>query len=147
VRRRRRRVTAGWHGISNSPRANHHTLLFSGTPHQRRDAKKPPDGSLSTALASPDRAARQSAPANSPGPRACRRRQDWLAHVSAFLLEPAASEWGPTSKSNKNCCATRRSKSTMNVYTQAMSEDKRPANSVVVRSVLPCETCGGVSGA
>ena len=37
--------------------------------------------------------------------------------------------------------------STMNVYTQAMSEGKRAANSVVVRSVLPCETCGGVSGA
>jgi deoxycytidylate deaminase len=32
--------------------------------------------------------------------------------------------------------------STMNVYTQAMSEGKRAANSVVVRSVLPCETCG-----
>jgi integrase len=37
--------------------------------------------------------------------------------------------------------------STMNVYTQAMSEGKRPANSVVVRSVLPSETCGGVIGA
>jgi len=37
--------------------------------------------------------------------------------------------------------------STMNVYTQAMSEGKRAANSVVVRSVLPCETCGGVIGA
>ena len=37
--------------------------------------------------------------------------------------------------------------STMNVYTQAMSEGKRAANSVVVRSVLPCETCCGVMGA
>jgi Phage integrase family len=37
--------------------------------------------------------------------------------------------------------------STMNVYTQAMSEGKRAANSVIVRSVLPDETCGGVSGA
>ena len=37
--------------------------------------------------------------------------------------------------------------STMNVYTQAMSEGKRAANSVIVRSVLPSETCGGVSGA
>jgi integrase len=37
--------------------------------------------------------------------------------------------------------------STMNVYTQAMPEGKRAANSVVVRSVLACETCGGVSGA
>ena len=37
--------------------------------------------------------------------------------------------------------------STMNVYTQAMSEGKRAANSVVVRSVLPCETCCGVIGA
>ncbi len=26
--------------------------------------------------------------------RACRRRQDWLAHVSPFLLEPAASSGG-----------------------------------------------------
>ena len=33
--------------------------------------------------------------------------------------------------------------STMNVYTQAMPEGKRAANSVVVRSVLPCESCGG----
>jgi integrase len=33
---------------------------------------------------------------------------------------------------------------TMNVYTQAMSEGKRAANSVIVRSVLPFETCGGV---
>ena len=31
--------------------------------------------------------------------------------------------------------------STMNVYTQAMSEGKRAANSVVVRSVLRRETC------
>jgi integrase len=37
--------------------------------------------------------------------------------------------------------------STMNVYTQAMSEGERAANSVVVRSVLPCETCCGVIGA
>jgi integrase len=37
--------------------------------------------------------------------------------------------------------------STMNVYTQAMSEGKRAVNSVVVRSVLPCETCGGGVGA
>jgi integrase len=37
--------------------------------------------------------------------------------------------------------------STMNVYTQAMSEGKRAANSVIVRSVLPCETCCGVVGA
>jgi integrase len=37
--------------------------------------------------------------------------------------------------------------STMNVYTQAMSEGKRAANSVVVRSVLPFETCGGVTAA
>lgn len=37
--------------------------------------------------------------------------------------------------------------STMNVYTQAMSEGKRAANSVIVRSVLPCERCGGMSGA
>jgi integrase len=37
--------------------------------------------------------------------------------------------------------------STMNVYTQAMSEGKRAANSVVVRSVLPFETCGGVAAA
>ena len=37
--------------------------------------------------------------------------------------------------------------STMNVYTQAMSEGKRAANSVVVRSVLACETCCGVVGA
>jgi integrase len=37
--------------------------------------------------------------------------------------------------------------STMNVYTQAMSEGKRAANSVIVRSVLPFETCGGVAAA
>ena len=37
--------------------------------------------------------------------------------------------------------------STMNVYTQAMSEGKRAANSVVVRSVLPFQTCGGVTAA
>ena len=37
--------------------------------------------------------------------------------------------------------------STMNVYTQAMSEGKRAANSVAVRSVLPFETCGGVTAA
>jgi integrase len=36
--------------------------------------------------------------------------------------------------------------STMNVYTQAMSEGKRAANSVIVRSVLPCETCCGIMG-
>ena len=35
--------------------------------------------------------------------------------------------------------------STMNVYTQAMSEGKRAANSVVVRSVLPSDTCSGSS--
>ena len=35
--------------------------------------------------------------------------------------------------------------STMNVYTQAMPEGKRAANSVVVRSVLPFESCGGVT--
>jgi integrase len=34
--------------------------------------------------------------------------------------------------------------STMNVYTQAMPEGKRAANSVVVRSVLPFEACCGV---
>jgi integrase len=37
--------------------------------------------------------------------------------------------------------------STTNVYTQAMQAGKRAAKNVVVRSVLPCETCGGVSGA
>ena len=37
--------------------------------------------------------------------------------------------------------------STMNVYTQAMSEGKRAANSVVVRSILQFETCGGVTAA
>jgi len=37
--------------------------------------------------------------------------------------------------------------STMNVYTQAMSEGKRAANSVIVRSVLPKETCGVRGGA
>lgn len=36
--------------------------------------------------------------------------------------------------------------STMNVYTQAMSEGKRAANSVVVRSVLPGKTCSSVGG-
>jgi len=35
--------------------------------------------------------------------------------------------------------------STMNVYTRAMPEGKRAANSVVVRSVMPCETCGGAA--
>ena len=35
--------------------------------------------------------------------------------------------------------------STMNVYTQAMPEGKRAANSVVVRSVLPFESCGDVT--
>src|SRR6516165_10935521 len=35
--------------------------------------------------------------------------------------------------------------STMNVYTQAMPEGKRAANSVVVQSVLPFESCGGVT--
>jgi integrase len=35
--------------------------------------------------------------------------------------------------------------STMNVYTQAMSAGKRAANSVIVRSMLPSEACGGVS--
>jgi len=35
--------------------------------------------------------------------------------------------------------------STMNVYTQAMPEGKRAANSVVVRSVLPFEACCGIS--
>jgi integrase len=35
--------------------------------------------------------------------------------------------------------------STMNVYTQVMPEGKRAANSVVVRSVLPFESCGGVT--
>src|SRR5215469_3480656 len=34
--------------------------------------------------------------------------------------------------------------STMNVYTQAMPEGKRAANSVVVRSVLPFEACCGI---
>ena len=33
--------------------------------------------------------------------------------------------------------------STMNVYTRAMPEGKRAVNSVIVRSVLPRETCGG----
>ena len=33
--------------------------------------------------------------------------------------------------------------STMNVYTQAMSEGKRTANSEIVRSLLPFETCRG----
>ena len=33
----------------------------------------------------------------------------------------------------------------MNVYTHAMPEGKRAANSVVVRSVLPFESCGGVT--
>jgi len=33
--------------------------------------------------------------------------------------------------------------STMNVYTRAMSEGKRAANSVVVRSLLPSAICGG----
>jgi len=37
--------------------------------------------------------------------------------------------------------------STMNVYTQAMPEGKRTANSVIVRSLLACETCGGVTAA
>jgi hypothetical protein len=36
--------------------------------------------------------------------------------------------------------------STMNVYTQAMSEGKRAANSVIVRSVLAGESCCGVMG-
>ena len=49
-----------------------------------------------------------------------------------------------TSKSNKNCCGTDTIQSTMNVYTQAMSEGKRAA-SVIVRSVLPRERCGDVS--
>jgi integrase len=35
--------------------------------------------------------------------------------------------------------------STMNVYTQAMPVGKRAANSVVVRSVLPFETCCGIT--
>ena len=35
--------------------------------------------------------------------------------------------------------------STMNVYTQAMPEGKRVANSVVVRSVLPFKSCGVVT--
>jgi len=35
--------------------------------------------------------------------------------------------------------------STMNIYTRAMSEGKRAANSVVVRSVLASATCGGTS--
>jgi hypothetical protein len=34
--------------------------------------------------------------------------------------------------------------STMNVYTQAMREGKRAPNSMVVRSVLPFETCCGI---
>jgi hypothetical protein len=34
--------------------------------------------------------------------------------------------------------------STMNVYTQAMPEGKRAPNSMVVRSVLPFETCCGI---
>jgi hypothetical protein len=33
----------------------------------------------------------------------------------------------------------------MNVYTQAMPEGKRAANRVVVRSVLPFASCGGVT--
>jgi len=37
--------------------------------------------------------------------------------------------------------------STMNVYSQAMSEGKRTANSVVVPSVLPLEICGAVTPA
>jgi integrase len=37
--------------------------------------------------------------------------------------------------------------STMNVYTQAMSAGKRAANSVIVRSVLPFEICGGGTAA
>jgi hypothetical protein len=37
--------------------------------------------------------------------------------------------------------------SAMNVYTQAMSGGKRAANSVVVRSVLPFDTCSGVRAA
>ena len=36
--------------------------------------------------------------------------------------------------------------STMNVYTHAMPEGKGAANSVIVRSVLTSETCGGVNG-
>jgi hypothetical protein len=32
----------------------------------------------------------------------------------------------------------------MNLYTQAMPEGKRAANSVVVRSGLPFETCCGI---
>ena len=36
--------------------------------------------------------------------------------------------------------------STMNVYTQAMPEGKRAANSVVARSVLPFESCWGMGG-
>lgn len=35
--------------------------------------------------------------------------------------------------------------STMNIYTQAMSEGERTTNGVVVWSVLPFETCGAVS--
>jgi integrase len=35
--------------------------------------------------------------------------------------------------------------STTNVYTHSMPEGKRAANSVVVRSVLPFESCGGVT--
>jgi hypothetical protein len=35
----------------------------------------------------------------------------------------------------------------MDVYTQAMPEGKRTANSVIVRSVLPFETSGGVAAA
>jgi hypothetical protein len=73
-----------------------------------------------------------------------RHWQDRLAYISAFLLKPAASSGRRHQSATRAAAALDHSKHD-DVYTQAMPEGKRAANSVVVRSVLPFESCLGVS--
>jgi len=67
-------------------------------------------------------------------------REDRLAHFSAFVLNDVARCRHRHQGANKNCFGTPPSQSTMNIYTQAVSEQKRIANSVVV-GVLFNENC------
>ena len=73
--------------------------------------------------------------------RACRGRQDWLAHVSAFLLEPAASSGCRHQSPTGTAPPLHHPKHDECLYA-AIPEGKPAVNSVVVRSVLPFETCG-----
>ena len=108
---------------------------------QRSLHREPCDWVFANRKGKPRWAGEHSATAHQTRRPACWRRQDWLAYVSPFLLEPAASS-GCRHQNPTRTVQHSTIQSTMNVYTQAMSERKRAANSVLVRSVLPCETCG-----